>query len=241
MSKKNHLFKEIASSNTDYRIITEIEPQSIAAEAYRRIKVALEYSDVDNKIKVIQMCSATQGEGKTITALNLAATYAEEEKKVLIIDLDLRRPKLHRSFRVENTNGIIDFVTGNAKKEEIIQHSKNGIDFIVRGHKTSAPTVLLGSEILKDFIAELRLKYDMIIIDCPPILAVSDAVTISKFCDGCIFVVSQKNTEKQAAKEAVSMLRRNGVHLLGAVMANISIKNTGYDYKYKYYYRYGEK
>lgn len=240
MNKKKK-FKEVVSSNMDYRIITVLEPQSIAAEAYRRIKVALEYSDVENKIKVIQMCSAAQGEGKTITALNLAATYAEEEKKAIVIDLDFRRPKIHRSFKVENKNGIIDFITGNAKKEDIIQHSACGIDFIVRGHKTTAPTVLLGSEALKNFIEELRVEYDIIIVDCPPILAVTDAITISKFCDGCIFVVSQKNTERQAAKEAVSMLKRNGVALLGAVMVNISYKNTGYDYKYKYYYHYNDK
>ncbi len=94
---------------TYQHIITIEKPSSIAAEAYRRIKVGLEYSAVDKKIQVIQVCSALQGEGKTTTILNLAATYAESKKKVVVIDLDFRRPKLHRAFHVLNENGILMF------------------------------------------------------------------------------------------------------------------------------------
>ena len=113
--------------NPDYRIITIEEPSSIAAESYRRIKVGLEYSVVDKNIKVIQVSSASQGEGKTLTVLNLAATYVENGKKVIVLDLDLRRPKLPRSFKVENKNGVTDVLVGNISLEKAIKHTTDNL------------------------------------------------------------------------------------------------------------------
>ena len=105
---KHHSVKHTVTDNPHYRIITVEEPLSIAAESYRRIKTSLEFANVDKRIQVIQVCSSMQGEGKSVTALNIAATYAEDGKKVLVVDLDFRRPKLHRSFRRENKDGITD-------------------------------------------------------------------------------------------------------------------------------------
>ena len=179
-----------------------------------------------------------QGEGKSVTVLNVAATYAEESKKVIVVDLDFRRPKLHRSFNVENKDGITDVLAGHITLDQAIKHSENGIDCLNRGSKVPYPTVILGSDALKDLFEELKSKYEYIIVDCPPILAVSDATVISKLCDGCLFVVSQSKTEKNAAKEAVKTLRDNGVNLLGCVFVNISAKRSNYySSKYKYYYQ----
>lgn len=226
------------SSNPDYRIITLEEPTSIASESYRRIKVGLEYSVVDKNIKVIQVSSAAQGEGKTLTFLNLAATYIENGKKVIVLDLDLRRPKLHRSFKVENKNGVTDVLAGNVTLEEAIKHTKTGIDLLNRGREVPSPSSILESDALKELVATLRKKYDFVLIDCPPILAVSDAILVSKLCDACLFVVSAKNTEKAAAKEAVNVLRQNKVNLIGVVYTNIRKGDEAYySSKYKYYHQ----
>ncbi len=231
--------KHTTVDNPHYRIITVEEPLSIAAESYRRIKTALEFANVDKRIQVLQVCSSMQGEGKSVTVLNIAATYAEDEKKVIVVDLDFRRPKLHRSFRVENKNGITDVLAGHITLKEAIKHGENGIDCLNRGTKAPYPTALLGSDNMAKLFEELRKQYEYIIVDCPPILAVSDAAIVSKLCDGCLFVISQSKTEKAAAKESVKILRDNGVNILGCVFANISAKRGNYYYsnKYKYYYQ----
>ena len=225
--------------NPHYRIITVEQPLSIAAESYRRIKTALEFSNVDKHIQVVQICSSVQGEGKSVTVLNIAATYAEDHKKVLVVDLDFRRPKLHRSFRQENKNGITDVLAGHISLEGAIIHGENGIDCLNRGTKVPYPTAILGSDNMAEVFKQLREMYEYIIVDCPPILAVSDAAIIAKHCDGCLFVISQNKTEKAAARESVKILRDNGVNILGCVFANISTKRGNYYYsnKYKYYYQ----
>ena len=233
-AKVKHTTKE----NPHYRIITVEQPLSLAAESYRRIKTALEFANVDTPPQVIQLCSSMQGEGKSVTVLNIAATYAEDGKKVIVVDLDFRRPKLHRAFRLENKNGITDVLAGHLKLEEAIKHGDNGIDCLNRGEKAPYPTAVLGSEAIADIFKQLRKEYDYIIVDCPPILAVSDAAIVSKLCDGCLFVVSQSKTERAAARESVKILRENGVNILGVVFAGISSKGSNYyNSKYKYYYQ----
>ena len=236
MHRKN---KHTTTENPHYRIITVEQPLSLAAESYRRIKTALEFSNVDKHPQVIQVCSSMQGEGKSVTVLNIAATYAEDGKKVIVVDLDFRRPKLHRSFRLENKNGITDVLAGHISLKDAIKHGETGIDCLNRGTKAPYPTALLGSDNMAKLFEELRKQYEYIIVDCPPILAVSDAAIVSKLCDGCLFVISQSKTEKAAAKESVKILRDNGVNILGCVFANISAKRGNYYYsnKYKYYYQ----
>lgn len=231
--------KHTTIDNPHYRIITVEQPLSIAAESYRRIKTSLEFANVDKHVQVIQICSSMQGEGKSVTALNIAATYAEDSKKVIVVDLDFRRPKLHRSFRQENKNGITDVLAGHISLEDAIKHGDNGIDCLNRGSKVPYPTAILGSDNMEQIFKTLREQYEYIIVDCPPILAVSDAAIISRLCDGCVFVISQSKTEKAAARESVKILRDNGVNILGCVFANLSAKRGNYYYsnKYKYYYQ----
>ena len=230
--------KHTTTENPHYRIITVEEPLSLAAESYRRIKTALEFANVDTPPQVIQVCSSMQGEGKSVTVLNIAATYAEDGKKVLVVDLDFRRPKLHRSFRLENKNGITDVLAGHITLKEAIKHGDNGIDCLNRGEKAPYPTALLGSENIVNLFKELRKEYEYIIVDCPPILAVGDAAIISKLCDGCLFVISQSKTEKNAARESVKILRDNNVNILGVIFAGITARGSNYyNSKYKYYYQ----
>ena len=230
--------KHTTTDNPHYRIITVEEPLSLAAESYRRIKTSLEFANVDKQPQVVQVVSSMQGEGKSVTVLNLAATYAEDSKKVIVVDLDFRRPKLHRSFNVENKNGITDVLAGHIKLEDAIKHGDNGIDCLNRGEKAPYPTAVLGSEQMAKLFDELRKLYEYIIVDCPPILAVSDATIISRLCDGCLFVISQSKTEKNAAKESIKILRDNNVNVLGCVFCGITSRGSNYyNSKYKYYYQ----
>lgn len=231
-------YKHTVITNPNYRVITAEQPSSIAAESFRRVKVALEFADVDCNLQVIQVISAVQGEGKTTTLLNIAATYAEDKKKVLVVDLDFRRPKLHRSFNVENKDGISDVLAGNITLDKAIKHGNYGVDLLNRGSKVPYPTVVIGSHSMADLFTKLRTMYDVILIDCPPVLAVSDGILISRLTDGAIFVISQEKTEKAAAKEAIATLKKNQVKILGTVVTSISKKSDNYyGSKYKYYYQ----
>lgn len=223
-----------SARNPRYRIITLENPNSIAAECYRRVKVGLEYAEVDHKVQVIQATSSIQGEGKTTMILNIAATYAEDKKKVLVLDLDWRRPKLHRSFGVENKNGVVDVLAGKIELKDAIKHVE-GIPFdcLNRGGKTPNPTSLLASKELSDLIEKLRGMYDIILIDCPPVLAVTDSILVSNLSDGALFVVSQAKSDKQASKDAIKTLRANNVQILGVVMGEVKTKGNAY---YKHYY-----
>ena len=135
-------------------------------------------------------------------------------------------------------NGITNVLAGNLKLEEAIKQGDNGIDCLNRGTKVTYPTAVLNSDAITKVFAELRKKYEYIIVDCPPILAVSDATIVARLCDGCLFVVSQTKTEKNAAKESIKILRDNNVQLLGVVLAGITSKSSNYyNSKYKYYYQ----
>ena len=140
---------------------------------------------------------------------------------------------------MENKNGVTDVLAGHISLKDAIKHNDAGMDCLNRGEKVPYPTAVLGSEQMAKIFEELRKEYEYIIVDCPPILAVSDAAIVSKLCDGCLFVVSQSKTEKNAARESVKILRDNGVNILGCVFANLSAKRGNYYYsnKYKYYYQ----
>lgn len=237
--KKNyhkHSGKSRTYRNPNYRIITFEDPLSPSSEAFRRIKIGLEFSRSGNVGQVVQMCSAVRGEGKTTTCLNIAATYVEDGKRAIIIDLDLRCPRIHRAFGVENKNGIVDYLVGKIDLENAVKHGKNGIDFINRGMSVAYPTAALGSPQLVSLIDELKERYDVVLIDCPPVLMVSDACIIAKLCDGAVFVISSRVTEKNAAKEAVNILKQNQVNIFGSVLTEVSAKNGSNYYYYSSYY-----
>jgi len=237
--------KTLFSNNNDlnYRIITAESPSSIPAENYRRAKVSLSFSEVDKELKVISVISATQGEGKTTALENIGMTYVEDGLKVIFVDLDLRRPKLHRYAHVKNENGVTDVLTNKIQLKDAIKHTTYGYDLLNSGSKCSFPTSMLGSNAIDEMIASLKKEYDIVLIDCPPILSVSDGVVIARFVDGFIYIVSQQKTKRRVARDAMNVLRQNKVPVIGTMLTEISKGSTSsYYYYYKYYYTsYGDK
>lgn len=227
---KLHSSKEKNYRNPDYKIITIERPLSPASEAFRRIKIGLDFAKDGANSLVVQVCSAVRGEGKTTACLNIAATYAEEGKRVIIIDLDLRCPRVHRAFGIENKKGIVDYLAGKIDKQTAIKHGKNGIDYINRGMSVSYPTSVLSSNQLAAFIEELRNEYDAVLIDCPPVLMVSDACVTAKLCDGAVFVISSRSSDKVAVKEAVTILKQNQVQVFGCILTEVATSHGNYYY-----------
>ncbi|MBQ4060898.1 MAG: CpsD/CapB family tyrosine-protein kinase, partial [Bacilli bacterium] len=204
-------------------------------EAYKKLQLNIQYSSLDKDIKVIEVTSTEANEGKTITAVNLAATYTLKNKKAIIIDLDLRKPKIHKIFNIHNENGIVDVVTENTKFEDAVYHHESGVDVLVRGSNTPQVELFLESDKLANFINELKEKYDTIILDCPPTTVVTDSILISKNTDGIVFVVAYNKVKKDLVKDSIKRLTNVGANILGVVMTQVEkTMNKKYS-KYTYY------
>lgn len=228
--------KHIDNENYHY-IISKEEPLSFATESIHKTLINLDYVNIDGKYKVIQVSSTISGEGKTTLLANIAYILRRRGKKVLVIDLDLRKPKIHRVFNVPNENGLTDYLSEKITFKQLIRTDKEtNIDYILCGEKTVAITSILEAEKLKKLISDLEANYDYILLDAPPVLVVSDALYISKFSDGVIYVVGQGIAKKHEVKEAFSTLQKAEVNILGLVMTRYKVKNK----KYGYYYEYSE-
>lgn len=239
MAKKNKQ-KLLNRKTIPYDFIwTREKPISYITESYQKIIANLEYVNVDKKYQVLQVTSSISSEGKTTFLANLAYLLSKKGKKTVLVDLDLRRPKVHRIYDVDNTKGITDILTERVELEESIKRNKkNGFDAITSGEKTDAVVNLLESNKMKELIEKLRKKYDYVLLDSPPVINVSDAIFISKLSDSIIFVLSQNKTKRGLVKEAVSLLKQNNCSILGIVVNQLDIKQTRYGYGYGYGYGY---
>ncbi len=224
-----------------YRNVVIETPNSPEAEAYRKLELNIRMSDLDKPLKVIQSTSATAQDGKTTTAINLAAVYAEKGKKVIILDFDLRRPKIQRAFHKANDVGLYDFVVNDKDVHDLIVKDESGIDLLLTGPKLSYPHIVLQSNKVIEMVHQLSKEYDYVVIDTPPVLSVTDALVVSKFVDGVIYVVAYNQTKKENAKIGLEQLRQNNANVIGGVLANIDVRKAQGTYGYYYYSHYDEK
>jgi capsular exopolysaccharide synthesis family protein len=240
MSKKKNIFNGERNERYDY-LVTKEQPLSFTSESFQKVIINLDYANIDGKIKVVQFTSTLASEGKSTFVSNLSYLLAQKNKKVILLDLDLRKPKMQRVFNVPNKNGLTDYLSGKISYTELIQHSDNfELDFIVVGEKTTAIVNILESQKLKELIEKLRQEYDYVLLDTPPIIAVSDALYVAKNADGVIFVVAQGNAKKALVKEAIETLKSNHVHIIGTVLTQVNLKSGAYGYGYDYSYNYEE-
>jgi protein-tyrosine kinase len=238
MAKKNKSNRSEKIFPYNY-IWTKEKPISYITESYQKIIANLEYVNVDKKYQVLQICSSVSSEGKTTFLANLAYLLSRKGKKTILIDLDLRKPKVHKIYDVDNTKGIAEILTERVQLNDAIKRKKEyGFDVITSGEKTTAILNLLESNKIKELIEKLRKEYDYVLIDSPPIINVSDALYISKLSDSIIFIVSLNQTKRGLVKEAINLLKQNNCSLLGIVVNQVNIKKTRYGYGYGYGYGY---
>jgi capsular exopolysaccharide synthesis family protein len=193
-------------------------PDSPISEAFRSLRFNLE-SIVDREMKTITITSAGKGEGKTTTALNLAVASAQIGKKVLLIDADLRNPSIHLSFGVDNTSGLTSFLTGQRSAKEIIRETHvDNLSIIMSGPILPNPAELLASKAMSSLLTELKRDYDMIIMDAPSILPLTDAKIIAAKCDGVLLVVGYGKLKQNVAKRVKEELVRTKAKLIGVVL-----------------------
>ncbi|MHB8909248.1 MAG: GumC family protein [Syntrophales bacterium] len=222
-------------------LITISSPKSTASESYRGIRTSLLFSAADNAPRTILVTSAAPAEGKSITSANLAVAMAQAGNRVLIVDCDMRRPKLHRIFNLQRDRGLSNIIVGSCTVDDAIIHSLiPGIDIIVSGPVPPNPSEMLGSQQMIRFMETIRGRYDRIIIDSPPITAVTDSVILSRLADGVLLVIRAGETHREIVKNGIGLLQAANARILGAILNGVMMGRDSYYYYQYYYYYYGE-
>jgi capsular exopolysaccharide synthesis family protein len=232
-------FGSSLGGNEEVQFIVEKLPDSIPSEAFRALRTRIQFSRVNKEsLKTLLITSSAPQEGKTTIAVNLAGSFAHSKKKVLLIDCDLRKPAVHKLFNKERIPGLIDYLVGNAKLEEVLTKSTiTNLSFISAGTIPPNPAEMLDSQEMRTFLKKMRDEYDLIILDSPPVIAVTDSEILTSMVDGTLLIVSAENTEIEMMERSVELIRRENTQFLGTVLNNFSYK-SGYGSYYKYYYYY---
>jgi capsular exopolysaccharide synthesis family protein len=227
-------------------LITHHDPKAATSEAFRSVRSALHFSGVGRKRQCLLITSTFPGEGKTTLSANLAIIQAQTGARVILLGCDLRRPSFHNLFKSERSPGLSELLAGDAQLDDVIrQASDTGIDFINAGTLPPNPSELLGSERMGEVIGALRQRYDFIILDAPPTLAVTDALVLTPFADMIVVVLEAGRVPRKAGDHLVEVLRNVPAPVAGVVVNDASGKSQlyygFYGYRYGAYGYYGEE
>jgi capsular exopolysaccharide synthesis family protein len=215
-------------------------PRAPAAEAFRSLRTNLEFIGVDKPIKSLLISSSEASEGKTITAANLAVIMAQGGRKVVIIDADLRRPRLHQEMGISNRIGLSDIFRGKISLDDALQPYRDlSLSIITSGGIPPNPAELLGSEKMKHILDELMARFDIVLIDSSPTL-VTDSQLIAARVDGVLLVVRAGESQIESARVTVEQYRRVNARILGVVLNNV-VNGGQYGYSNYYYYRHDDE
>lgn len=223
----------------EFEFIVAKKPDSIPSEAFRALRTRVQFSKVEGEtIHTMLVTSSAPSEGKTMICTNLAASFAQSGKKVLVLDCDLRKPRVHSFFQVNRFPGLVDYLFEQNSLEEIVRESQvKGLSFITCGTIPPNPAELLQSQKMRDFLKLLREKFDMVILDSPPVIAVTDSEILARLADATMLVVSANTTEMELIRKAVEIINQKGVTFIGTVLNNF-VYRSSYGSYYKYYYYY---
>jgi capsular exopolysaccharide synthesis family protein len=219
-------------SGRDNRPLAMSDPENPAVESYRNLRTNVQFLGIERQMRSIQVTSTRPGEGKTTTAANLAVVLSQTGANVVLVDADLRKPDLHRMFAVDGSNGLTNNLAGDPM-ELTIQRITDQLWVIVGGPVPPNPSELLSGRRMDAFAEELSRRFDYVIIDSAPLLAVSDAAALSRHVDGVLLVAQAKRVSLPQLREGLATLDRVGAPLLGIVLnrAKIDSKVTG-EYEY---------
>lgn len=223
------------------KLITVAHPKSPISEQFRTIRTNINFMAIDKPIKTLAMTSANVSEGKSTVTDNVAVVWAQTGQRVLLIDADLRRPTLHTTFNKSNQEGLTTILTSGTNSidlRQIVQPSGvENLDILTSGPVPPNPAELLNSQRMKTLIESVKSVYDMVIVDVPPMLEVTDTQVLSHYLDAIVLVVKEGQTQKLAVKRAVELLNLAHANLLGYVMNDVNTDgDAGYGYGYGYGY-----
>lgn len=220
--------------NQKRQLITMNKPKSIISEQYRILKTSIDFSAVDGDLRSIMVTSTNPSEGKSTTIANLAVLYAQQGKKVLLIDADLRKPTVHHTFSLTNKAGLSSVLTNNVSlKEAVHKTDLDNLYVLTSGPVPPNPTDLLDSKAMDKLVTAMLDVFDLVLFDTAPVLPVPDALVLSRKCDGVILVAKSGSTKKESLKKVKESLEKAQARILGVVL------NASDSKEKEYYYYYG--
>ncbi|WP_342575349.1 CpsD/CapB family tyrosine-protein kinase [Solibacillus sp. FSL K6-1781] len=213
--------KNVDNTQVARKLVTISETKSYIIEQFRTIRTNIKFSMPGEPLKTILITSSTPGEGKSTNAANLGVVFAQEDKRVLIIDGDMRKPTLHHTFKTFNKVGLSNILARRSALHEAVQETfVVGLDVITSGPIPPNPAELLSSKGLDALLQQVKNDYDIIIIDSPPLLSVTDAQILANKCDGTILILNTGVVDKRAVKKAKALLAASHTKILGVVLNN---------------------
>lgn len=208
-------------------ILMHAFPDSPLCDAYRTLRINIEYSSIGREIKTIAVTSANRAEGKTTTVLNLSIAYAQVGRKVLLLDADFRKPGVHAAFGIDNGIGLMNLLSGQCKPEEAIRDSGiPNLSVITSGDRPFNASELLASKVFDNLLAGMKASFDVILIDTPPALSVMDAKIIASKSDGVLLVTEYRKVKREEAARVREELNSVQAHLLGVALNKINPKEV---------------
>ena len=183
-------------------------PKSITAESYRSLRTNIQYSSIDKQVKTLVVTSSNAGEGKSTVAGNLAYTFFQNGKRVLIIDCDLRKPSLHRKFNVSNEEGLTDVLVGTSKLNNVMKKIDDNLYLLTTGTLPPNPAEIIGSNTMENFLEQCKINFDYIILDTPPILPVTDSKLLAIKADATVVVVRSEISKSKHVSQAFKELEK---------------------------------
>jgi len=216
---------------------SHLHPQSNAAEGFRTIRATISLTHKADKFRTLAITSTIPSEGKSLVASNLAIVTAQTGLKTLLVDADLRRPSVHKAYQLHSPSGLSSYLTEEVDQLDKIVHKTEipNLEVICCGSVPSTPSELIGSKRMVEFLQAARGCYDRVILDCPPISAVSDPLIISAISDGVVFVTKFNKIRREHARKSVQRVQNAGIHILGVVLNDIDFEGKD-SYYYSYYY-----
>ncbi|EON73378.1 CpsD/CapB family tyrosine-protein kinase [Lysinibacillus sphaericus] len=217
------------------KLVTVANSHSIVSEQFRTVRTNITFSMPDKDIKTILVTSATPGEGKSTNVANLGVVFAQEGKRIVIVDADLRKPTMHYTFLLQNAKGLSNLLTRQLSVIEVVNSTDIPNLFVLTsGPIPPNPAELLASKKLDSLMEELKKEFDIIIFDAPPILSVTDAQILSNKCDGTLLIVNSGAVENTSVIKAKASLESSQANILGVVLNNYKLPRSQY---YEEYYR----
>ncbi len=210
------------------------------AEAYRSLRTSIEFASVDAPVRTLLVTSAIPGEGKTTTAANVAVVFAQAGRRTILLDADFRKPGVHRIFDLPNSEGLSNLLRSDGTLiDQVAQPTEQpGLRIVTTGPLPPNPAELLGSQRMRTILGRLREAADLVVIDSPPLQAVTDAVLLSAATDGTLLVIDAGRTHRGAVQRGRESLAQAGAHVLGVVLNRLPERASG-RYQYDYYGAYG--
>ena len=227
--------KQEESTSRAINLVTMLKKHTPTSEQYRTIRSNIHFSMVDQPLKSLMVASAGPGEGKSMVSSNLAVVYANTGKKILLVDADMRKPSLSETFDLANDKGLSDLLVEKKPFTSYVHPSGvENLDVLTSGSTPPNPSELLGSKRMEEVMTELEEAYDLVIVDVPPLMAVSDAQVVGTVTDGTIFVIRERLTDNSAAIRAHELLKMAKVNVIGTIYNGTTAKkNYGYDAYYQ--------